>query len=285
MKQSTVLYLLFNFLGVLVGLVVVGYVLYAALHTEQEPPCSARYPAPTRFALKASDGTLLSPIELQALSGPNEWGVIDNAKVVPADVPPDKAPGGAALEVKLASVAVNEPASDRATNGVDFRWTPPGVQPATAACLSYSLWLPKDFAFNSGGVLPGIFGDLPAAMAEPASDATRFGSRPQWRSGVEAKLAIAAAGAGYRPVSVPGFPLPQGRWTRVEQELVLNAPGTANGTVRLWVDGQLKAEDTGLALRTDPNAKISGVLADIGYFRNSGKTSILRLSAFELSWR
>jgi hypothetical protein len=281
MQKSTALYLLFNFLGVLVGLVVVGYVLYAALHIEREPPCSARYPAPTRFALETSDGTLLSPIELQARSGPNEWGVIENIKVVAADT----APGGVALEVKLASVAVDQPASDRATNGVDFRWTPPGVQSAAAACLSYSLWLPEDFAFNSGGVLPGVFGELPAPMAEMGGDETRFGSRLQWRSGVEAKLGIAAAGAGYRPVSVPGFPLPTGRWTRVEQELVLNAPGAENGMVRLWVDGELKAEDASVALRTDPSAKISGVLADVGYFRNAGKPGLLRLSAFELSWR
>jgi hypothetical protein len=281
MKKSTALYLLFNFVGVLVGLVVVGYVVYSALHTEQEPPCSARYGAPTRFALKTGDGTLLSPIELQAHVGPNEWGVIENAKVVSAD----EAPDGTAIEVKLASVAVDEPVGERATNGVDFRWTPPGVQPATAACLSYSLWLPEDFAFDNGGVLPGIFGGLPAATAGPDGGEKRFGSRLQWRSGVEAKLGIAAAGSGYRPVSVPGFPLPQGRWTRIEQELVLNAPGAENGSVRLWIDGKLKAEDSSVALRTDQNAKISGVLADIGYFRSSSKASLLRLSAFELSWR
>lgn len=281
MKKSTALFLLFNFVGVLVGLVVVGYVAYSALHTELEPPCSTRYPAPMRFALKTGDGTLLSPIELQARSGPNEWGVIENTKVVPAA----KAPGGVAVEVKLASVAVNEPVSGRATNGVDFRWTPPGVEPATAACLSYSLWLPDDFAFNSGGVLPGIFGGLPAGMLGQDDGEKQFGSRLQWRSGVEAKLGIAAAGSDYRPVSAPGFPLPKGRWTRIEQELVLNAPGAGNGLVRLWVDGQLKAEDPKVALRTDPNAKISGVLADIGYFRNSSKASLLRLSPFELSWR
>ncbi len=46
-----------------------------------EPACSARYPAPMRFALNTSDGKLLSPIELQARVGLNEWGINENAKV------------------------------------------------------------------------------------------------------------------------------------------------------------------------------------------------------------
>lgn len=280
MYKATTLNLIFNGVGALIGLIVVGYVAYSALHTETEPPCSERYPPPTRFALQTSGGALLSPIELQARVGLREWGVIENATVVSVA----EAPTGAALEVKLANVAGGDSDPARRANGVDFRWSPHGVAPAQAACLSYSVWLPDGFAFNDGGILPGIIGASPAAAGQ-AEEATRFGVRLQWRADRMGELTIAVPGSHYRPIIQRALPLPTGRWIGVEQEVVLNAPGEANGVVRLWVDGEIKAEDTGVALRTDENARITGVLADIGYLREPAKVGALRLSPFELAWR
>jgi hypothetical protein len=57
------------------------------------------------------------------------------------------------------------------------------------------------------------------------------------------------------------------RWLRVQQEIVLNTPGAADGIVRLWTDGDLKAEDTGIELRKNKGDGIIGVPADIGYVR------------------
>jgi hypothetical protein len=281
MNKAKIFNLIFNGVGALIGLIVVGYVAYSALHTETEPPCSERYPPPTRFALQTSDGALLSPIELQARVGLRDWGVMENATVVPAA----EAPTGAALEVKLARIADGEPHPARRANGVDFRWSPHGVAPAQAACLRYSVWLPRGFAFNGGGILPGIIGASPAAAAGQAEEETRFAARLQWRSDGTGELAVAVPGSGYRPIVQRALPLPTGRWIGVEQEVVLNRPGEANGVVRLWVDGELKAEDAGVALRRDESAKITGVLADIGYLREPGKVSALRLSPFELAWR
>jgi Polysaccharide lyase 14 len=281
MTRQTIYHLIFNAVGVLIGLTIVWYVAYSFIHTDAAPTCSARYPAPTRFSLHTASGAPMSPIELQARAGLGEWGVIDNAKIVAAP----KTPTGVALEVKLATVPDAESGSERPANGISFRWSPSGVRTASAVCLNYDVWLADDFAFNDGGLLPGIIGGPSGAAASEPGSKDRFSARPQWRRGGEGELAVAVAGSHYVPVSVKRFSLPKGRWMHVEQELVLNTPGAADGIARLWLDGELKAEDTRATLRKDKGAAIFGVLADIGYVRTSAKPSTLRLTPFELSWK
>jgi hypothetical protein len=273
MKSPSAFHLLINGAGVLIGLGAVGYIVYAAFLTEEEAPCASRYPAPMRFALRANDGKPLSPLELQARSGLREWGVIENASVA-TDA---KAPAGAALQVKLATLASQGTSEGRARNGIDFRWSVAGAKAAKAACLSYSVRLPDKFDFGPGGNLPGIAGGTPDTP-------TAFGTRLQWHAGGEAELAIALSGAPFRGV-IPGFALLPGHWTQVEQELVLNTPGAKDGLARLWIDGKLRAEDTKVAFRSDAGAGITGVAADIGYWRAPSKPGELKLSAFELAWR
>ncbi len=280
MTRQTTYNLIFNAVGALIGVTVLGYVAYAFFHTERAAPCSARYPAPLRFALHTSTGTLLSPIELQARVGLNEWGVNENARVVEAA----EAPGGAALEVTLAGVPDVE-AGGRPANGVSFRWAPQGARAAGGVCLSYQVWLPHDFSFENGGLLPGPFGGPPGAGASGPDANGRFAAHPLWRQAGDGTFDVAPTGSGYVPVDRRGFPLPKGRWISIEQELVLNAPGEANGLVRLWLDGALKAETTRLALRTDAAEKFIGVLADIGYVRAPEKAGTLRITPFELSWQ
>jgi hypothetical protein len=187
----------------------------------------------------------LTPIELQARVGLREWGFVENATIVPAA----EAPAGAALQVKLASVAAGETSDGRPRNGIEFRWSLPGVKAANAACLSYSVWLPEGFAFNDGGVLPGIVGGKPDQKSD-------FGSRLQWRPGGVGELTVALSGS--LPRRQPGrLYAAQGRWTSIEREIVLNTPGTANGASRLWVDGQLKAEDAHCRCGPDADAEDS----------------------------
>lgn len=279
MQKPATLNLIFNGLAILLGIIVVGYVVREAFQTHQETPCSTRYPAPMRFALRSDQGTLLSPIELQARTGLSEWGVMSNANVI-AD-----GPGGAALQVALEPVPDREPTRTQRANGIGFTWLPTGPEQASAACLSYSIWLPNDFEFAFGGVLPGIFGGTPAALMTPEANEGRFGMRPEWRALGLMALYVARTGLGYKELNQRKFAIERGRWLHLEQELVLNAPGKTNGIVRLWVDGRLKAEDTGLALRNRPEVMIAGVNADIGYLRQPAKPGSVRISAFELAWR
>lgn len=271
--------LIFNAVGVLIGVTVVGYIAWSLFQIEQEEPCRARYPAPTRFSLQTPAGALLSPIELQGRAGLGEWGVLDNAKVVPIVEAP-----GTALQVKLAPVANEAVHSDRNANGVDFRWAPLGMKSASAACLDYSVFIPEKFPFNDeGGALPGVFGGPPPPAK--AGEANRFAARLQWTADGKGILYVAPAGSGFRGINLSGFPLEPGHWMRVQQEVVLNTPGEANGIVRLWTDGALKVEDKGVDLRKDKADLINGVLADIGYLRQPGAAASLRFSPFEISWR
>jgi len=272
-------HLIFNAVGVLVGVTVVGYVVWSLFQVEREEPCRARYPAPTRFSLVGSGGAPLSPIELQGRAGLGEWGVLDNAKVVVVDPAP-----GTALEVKLAPVASELAQSERQTNGVDFRWTPLGMKAAKAACLDYSVWIPEKFPFNDGGgVFPGVFGGPPPPAK--TGDAERFAVRLQWTSDGTGILNVAPTGSPYRGINLNGFALAPGRWMHVQQEVVLNTPGEADGIVRLWTDGDLVAEDKKIDLRKDKTDGINGVLADIGYVHEPGAAASLRFSPFEISWR
>lgn len=272
--------LIFNAVGALIGITVICYVAWSFFQTERKEPCRARYPAPTRFSLATSAGAPLSPIELQGRAGVGEWGVLDNSKVVTVDQAP-----GTALEVKLAPVPSELAQSERDTNGIDFRWTPLGMKAATAACLDYSVFVPEKFPFNEGGgVLPAVVGGAPPPANSEKPD--RFSVRLEWTEEGKGVLSAATAGLDFRAVNLTGFPLEPGHWMRVQQEVVLNTPGAADGIVRLWTDGDLKAEDTGIELRKSKDDGISGVLADIGYVRQPpAAPGSLQFSPFEISRR
>lgn len=268
---------LINVAGALVVLFVVGYIAFSALHTETEQPCSARYPAATRFSLQTSEGKPLSAIQLQARAGVRDIGVIDNASVVQvADGPsPD------ALEVKLRKLPSGADVSDKARNGIEFRWAPPGMAKATSVCLSYSVWLPEKFEFGAGGVLPGVFG---GAATDPVNKADAFSVTPQW--GPDGKpLIVAIGGGGIRRTSATGEALATSRWLKLEQEIVLNDPTAENGRARLWIDGKLAIDDTRAPLRKAPDTVLTGVLAAIGYHQPPAQPGMLRLSPFDISWR
>ncbi len=279
MSKHATYNLIFNAVGVLIGVTVVGYVAWSLFQVEREEPCRARYPAPTRFALATPAGAPLSPIELQGRAGLGEWGVLDNTKVVPTEEAP-----GTALEVKLAPVTNEAVHSDRHANGVDFRWMPLGLKSASAACFDYSVFIPEKFPFNEeGGALPGVLGGSPPP--DKSGGANRFAVRLQWTGDGKGILYVAPAGAPFRGINLSGFPLAPGHWMRVQQEVVLNTPGEANGIVRLWTDGELQAEDKGVDLRKDMTDGINGVLIDVGYLRQPAAAASLKFSPFEISWR
>jgi hypothetical protein len=157
----------------------------------------------------------------------------------------------------------------------------PGV---SAACLAYALWLPDDFDFGRGGLLPGLFGAPPDAVSDPNAT-SGFAQHLQWRAGGEGRLELAPEGQHFSTIGARSVPLQKGRWIRIEQELVLNKPGEADGIARLWIDGALAAEGTRIAVRRSATAAIAGVLADIGYLVEPAKPGMLRLTPFELSWK
>lgn len=279
MNNPKHLQLLINIVGGLLGLFVIGYVVFAAFHTESAAPCSASYPAPMRFSLQNSQGKPLTAIELQARAGARDLGVVDNASVVRVE----GGPSPEALEVKLRDLPNSADPGATHRNGIEFHWGPPGMANASAACLSYSLWLPEKFDFASGGFLPGVFSRDRSSTS--AASTAAYSVYPQWDDKGRLLIAAVLQGGDIARLSARTSALPLGRWVRIDQEVVLNEPGKANGTARLWVDGGLVVENREMKLRQDQNALLSGVLAGIGYRGTSANGGLLRLSPFEIAWR
>jgi len=275
MTKPAALKLLFNATGILIGLFLVGYILFSGFLPETETSCHERYPSTTRLSLRSSQGEPLSPIELQARSGFASWGVKDNASVV------RQGADGTALQVKLATLSDVEAVTKRATNGIHFLWHLAAIGKATSACLSYSVWLPKDFAFEDGGVLPGLIGGVPGE----ASDANRFATLARWQDNGKIGLDAALPGARFRPADEADATLPAGRWTRIDQEITLNTPGKPDGSVHMWIDGHRAGEKDKLVLRKVETAQFIGIGVDVGYLSDPKKAAELRLTPFELSWR
>jgi hypothetical protein len=280
MQNPKHLNLLINLGGALVGLIVVGYVVYAAFHTEVEQPCSTRFPAATRFSLQTGAGKPLTAVELQARAGLRDLGVIDNARVVPVE----GGPSPEALEVKLRDLPPGDDPDAKLRNGIEFRWSPPGIAGANSACLSYSVWLPDKFDFGGGGVLPGVFGGEPAAPRQRALN-DRLAVTFEWSAEGQPSLVAALDGGEHLRMSGAGPSLPTNRWVKIEQEIVLNDPGQPNGLVRLWVDDELIGTSDRVPLRLDDKALLTGVLVAIGYEREPASTGMLRLSPIEIGWR
>jgi hypothetical protein len=280
MQNPKRLNLLINIGGALVAALVVGYVLYASFVTEVEQACSGRYPAATRFSLQTSAGKPLTAIELQARVGLRDLGVVDNARVAAVE----GGPSSEALEVKLRKLAGSADRDASARSGIEFFWSPPGMAGAGAACLTYSIWLPEKFDFGGGGALPGVFGGEVTARGQRTVD-NRLSVRPAWNADGKPSIGASVEGGERHPGVDAKYSLPLGRWTKVEQEVVLNTPGAADGIGRLWIDGSLFSTNTHLPLRKDAKAMLSGVLIAAGYRGLPAEPGTILLSPIEIAWR
>lgn len=287
---------LFNLAGLLIGGFAIGYVISDALSTRKPSACSARYDVATMFPVHNAKGELLSPIELQAMAGRHERGVLERVSIVPGA----GAPAPAVLEVKLpkGTAAPRHGSLAHSESGIGLRWSPQEVQGATSACLSYSAFVPADFEFGEGGVLPGLYGGDFVDPADGRGTRPAFAARLAWRGtgAGDAVLYHPRNGENHlndgRPtgmIAAGRFEMPRGRWMTVEQEIVLNTPARRNGTYRLWIDGALKLELGNIPWRDSADVGIEGVVGNIGfsnYDRPSASPAdtMMRLSPFELRW-
>ena len=104
-----------------------------------------------------------------------------------------------------------------------------------------------------------------------------------------APLMLAASSGPISAVSIcSDHSFAKGRWVRVNQEVVLNAPQKADGVARLWIDGKLVAERVDLRLRADAAVSITGDAASAqlvsGAAPHSTGASTASLTPFELFW-
>lgn len=271
-----------NLAGGAVLVLIVGYVLTETVKSRDLPACQASYPPATQLSFLKSNGQPMSPPELQARIGVGERGVLERATVV------REGPETYAMAVKAGLPQENAPA-------ISFQWSPSGVGNAKAACLSYSVMLPRDFNLSQGGYLPGIVGDLINVPRGSSGAQTGFGSRPVWNESgafyIETNTSDNTVAEGTAVPASQEFKMPLGRWFRVDQEVILNTPNAQDGQIRMWVDGKMVVNRSKLALRAHGGIRISGIGADVGY--RTMRTNILptrkpteiKFTPPQFSWR
>jgi len=248
--------LLLNGAAILLVVTSVGVVLRSTFVGDQVEACRERFANGTRFSLE-SHGQPISAEQLQGRLAATDWGLVSGARVVSVK------PGATkyALELDLSTApSVAHEAGERA--GIGFEWIPQSFGKPEAACLTYAVFVPDGFSFGKGGRLPGLLGTSPDQTSEAAP---RLSTRYTWDADGDLDLHVRLPQAG-DGVTLRGkagtLALKSGRWTELQQEVVLNTPGKSDGVLRVWQDGALALERTNLAYRADASVTLSGVLAE-----------------------
>ncbi len=277
---------LFSIAGGAFGVLTIGLMVASSFHKEQTPGCATRYMQAGMFAYKRASGNLLRPAELQSKLGGHDWGVLHNVSI-DAD---RSAQSQVAMTVDLPTGGEMGRTPRHEQSGMGFTWQPSFLKNVKAACLSYSVWLPADFKFGHGGVLPGLYGGRPSAGT---NDRDAFSARMRWLAGgkVAVQPVTPAARDGRRlMLDEDWLRLERGRWVEIEQEIVLNDPKERNGALRVWIDGNLSLEFSTLAFRKSRDVGFAGVIADTHYANNkmawipAPQKASLKLSQLILRW-
>jgi hypothetical protein len=184
---------------------------------------------------------------------------LDRATVLPAT---DGAPGRPLRVIYPAGSASNRSAADYGTayggTQVYLRLLNGAVD---GARLQYYVRFQPGFNFVKGGKLPGLYGGTMTSGGNIPNGSNGFSTRYMWRTG----------GAGevyaYLPSSVThgtslgrgSWHFAAGQWTKMEQEVRLNTPGQADGSITVWLNGNQVFQQTGMVYRTTGDLRIDGL--------------------------
>lgn len=127
--------------------------------------------------------------------------------------------------------------------------------------LRYRLRFSEDFDFVKGGKLPGLYGGTAPSGGNIPDGTDGFSTRFMWREdGAGEVYAYLPDSQEYGTSLGRGqWQFVPGTWQTLEQELILNDPGQANGQLKVWLDGQVVFSATDLQFRTEESLKINGI--------------------------
>ena len=236
-----------------------GILCFPAAHAEIVP-CSARYPRTQAFPIEPSYPDKEWHVALKAWNIRHQWGLKERASF------PLRVHDGILLptiEVAFPKGSAN-PSNDTLPRGGAGFYATAGFEPGmTAACLRYQVYFPADFDFVKGGKLPGLYGgDAPSGCKDEA-DLKGFSVRYMWRKKGAGTVYLYAPGKGERCGELVGlgrwhfFP---GGWHTLEQEVILNAPGKADGVLRMWLNGWPVLDRREVTYRTADDIFIDGIM-------------------------
>lgn len=282
-----------NLIGTAALLTIVGYLAYDLTHSEQDKPCSQAYPPSVALNLVEGNGEMLTAVALQARSRSQDWGILNKLTVEQvADAPVSNV-----FKVALPKGDVSSSLNKK--GGAAFPWQPSRLAGATSVCFAYSVWLPEDFDFTEGGILPGV---ASPQVEDPDADEDddnalirKFRAHLGWsEAGTVQLLAFdpSVLRGNDQLVLSTKKTLTPGRWHHLEQEIVLNDDGKKNGEAKLWVDDELVLDATNLVLSDAEATQIGSAFYHVSRgtpFGNGIKLdhadSVIRISPMELSWK
>jgi hypothetical protein len=124
----------------------------------------------------------------------------------------------------------------------------------------------KGFKFAKGGKLPGLYGGIPPSGCIGDSEDYGFSTRYMWRENGDGSIYAYLPGKETRCGAYIGrgsFKFRSGRWLKLEQEIVMNNIGKADGVLKVWADNKLVINRSDITFREK-----EGILAK-GLFFNT----------------
>jgi len=124
------------------------------------------------------------------------------------------------------------------------------LAPREAYRLSYRVLFEKGFDFRRGGKLPGLGGGKANTGGDkPVGDG--WSARYMWGEGGKLALYLYHLDqkTDYGDHRELGVKIVPGKWRKLEQLVEVNAPGKADGRIRVWVDAKLALDLRDLRLR------------------------------------
>jgi hypothetical protein len=225
-------------------------VFNASCHAEAmgPPPCEGRYPQQQKIDL--------SQVLTKSDAISNVWGRA-NIQLI-AD---PRAANALWLRIAYPQGSINPGADKTPVGGAGFKFSL--KQRVTDACLTYQVRFPPEFEFVKGGKLPGLFGgDAPRGCAIAGGKAG-FSARLMWRPEGAGELYLYHPGQSAtcgESIDRGAWTFTRANWITIAEQVVMNAPGQSDGTIRVWIDGQLKIEARNLMLRDTADITVDGLL-------------------------
>lgn len=188
----------------------------------------------------------------------NEWGIKERVTVVEGSNGQSTS-----LRVFYPKGSINPNNDSAPKGGAGFHITGGLEDNIIAACLSYRIYFPEDFAFGKGGKLPGLYGGNPASGCREDAGITGFSTRYMWRENGAGTL------YAYLPdkneecgklIGLGSWYFIAGKWSDIEQEIILNKPGDNNGSIRVWVNGHNVINKNDINMRINENIDIDGIM-------------------------
>ena len=173
---------------------------------------------------------------------------------------------GGVIKVSYPAGSINPGNAHAPTGGAGFLYAgPPGQRRArTHACLAYEVKFPRDFDFVRGGKMPGMYGGEAPSGGEAVAEHPGFSLRYMWRGNglgeVYAYLPSKYELEYGESIGRGKIRFVRGKWHRLEQEIVLNQPGAADGILRVWEDGNKVIERRDILYWTQVRLGVAGLM-------------------------